>query len=300
MKKAELNFDLKQLRSFLTIVGEKSFTRASRKLKIGQSTISHQMAQLEEVLGIRLFNRAGKELHLTDDGRIFVEFAENLLESVEKLKTGLGSRIPGTAVRVSASSIPSTYILPEIVAEIYRENPDYSYTVETANSREAIELVKEGSVEAGIVGKKIAFPGLKFTRCFSDEILLIGPPEGKKSIPMDKLKSLPLINRERGSGTRDACEKALNAGGILPSDLNIVYQCSSSEGAKQAVMAGMGYSFISSLAMGDEEGPRRFQVHRVEGLKIKRDFYVVFSDKRRLSEQAEVFVEKLKKQRTKK
>jgi LysR family transcriptional regulator, transcriptional activator of the cysJI operon len=299
MKKTELNFDLKQLRSFLTIVAEKSFTRASRKLKIGQSTISHQIAQLEEVLGIRLFNRSGKDLHLTDDGKRFMDFSENLLEGVEKLKAELGSRTPGTAVRVSASSIPSTYILPGLIAQIYRKHPDYYYNVETANSREAIELVKEGSAEAGIVGKKIAFPGLKFSHCFSDEIVLIGPAGGEKRIGIDDLKSLPMINRERGSGTRDAYEKALNDNGILPSDLKIVYQCSSSEGVKQSVFAGMGYSFISSLALRDEKNSQRFTALQVEGLKIKREFFVVYSDKRKLSEQGDIFVESLKKQKKK-
>ncbi len=292
MKKAELNFDLKQLRSFLAIIAEKSFTRASRKLKIGQSTISHQVAQLEEVTGVRLIVRSGKELHLTEDGKRFMNFAEDLLESVEKLKAELGSRTPGTAVRISASSIPSTYILPGLIAEIYRDHPDYYYSVETANSREAIELVKEGSVEAGIAGKKITFPGLEFIHCFSDEILLIGPGDGKKRLGIEDLRSVPMIIRERGSGTRDAYEKALNDNGILPSDLNIVYQCTSSEGAKQSVIAGMGYSFISSLAIRDEQRLRRVSI---PGLKINREFYGVFSDKRKLSAQTELFRDVLKK-----
>ncbi len=297
MKKAELNFDLKQLRSFLAIIAEKSFTRASRKLKIGQSTISHQIAQLEEVMGVRLFERSGKELNLTEDGKRFMSFAEDLLENVEKLKAELGSRTPGTAVRISASSIPSTYILPGLIAEIYREHPDYYYSVETANSREAIELVKEGSVEAGIAGKKITFPGLKFIHCFSDEILLIGPGGGEKRLGIEDLKSLPMIIRERGSGTRDAYEKVLNDNGILPSELNIVYQCTSSEGVKQSVIAGMGYSFISSLAIRDEQRLRRVNI---PGLKITREFYGVFSDKRKLSVQTEVFRDILNRQKRKK
>jgi DNA-binding transcriptional LysR family regulator len=295
MKKTELNFDLKQLRSFLAIISEKSFTKASRKLKIGQSTISHQINSLEEMLGARLLDRSGKVLSVTGDGKRFKDFCEKHLDDVEKLKSELNSSVPGTAVRVSASSIPSTYILPKLIAGIYKENPEFYYQVEIVNSREAIELVRDGSVEAGVVGKKIQFPGLKYIHCFSDEILLIGPAGSSSRIKTEEIKILPMINRESGSGTRDAYEKALNDRGIIPSLLNIVYECNSSEAVKQSVIAGMGYSFISSLAISDEKDSNRFSVIKIPGIKIKRDFYIVYFSRKSMPAQLEVFINSINK-----
>ena len=291
--KSDLNFDLKQLRSFLCILDEGSFTRASRALKIGQSTISHQINSLEEILGVRLIDRTTKEVTVTAEGNIFRGFCEKLFENVEGLRLELASGMPGTAVRVAASSIPASYILPELIAGIRENHPECRYSVEAGNSREAIEQVKEGKAEAGVVGKIVKHPSLVYDHVFSDEIVLIGGPGSPDRMKPGDLPDHPFISRERGSGTRDACEKALLSCHIRPSEMNTVFECTSSEMVKRAVMAGMGIAFLSGLAIGSEVKQGSLKVIRVEDLKILRDFYAVYPPRRLMSKQALIFIDEL-------
>ncbi len=294
-KKSGLNFDLKQVISYLGVIREGSFTKASRKLKVGQSTISHQINSLEEMLGVILIDRKVKDITLTPEGIIFRNFCDRLMENVENLKNDFQKGIPGTVTKISASSIPSTYILPGIIKKINRHSPDCLYSVDIANSREAIEFVKEGKVEAGVVGKIISNSGLVYELFYSDEIVLVGPPGSSGSIKAGDIKEMPFITREKGSGTRDAYEKALLSYRVKPSDMKIVFECTTSEMVKKSVISDLGISFISRLAIGDELKSGTLNLIKVDGLNIRRNFYVVYLKKKVLSRSCMIFISELTK-----
>ncbi len=294
MKKiSELNFDLKQLRSFLAIIKEESFTRASRKLKLGQSTISHQVGSLEDLLGVKLIERTSKEFSITKEGLIFKEFCEKLFDDIEKLKDDFSSAEPSVVTRISASTIPSTYILPAIVAGIKKKRPNYYYDIATDNSREVIEMVKDGAAEIGIAGKMIKHPSLEYSHVFSDEIVLIGSDKSPAQLNISEIIKYPFITREAGSGTRTAYEKMLLNFDIKPSHLNVVFNCSSSESVKESVIAGLGVAFISKLAIENELKLKKMKIVKVKGFKLIRNFYAVRQKKKRLSSAAGFIIDEL-------
>ncbi|MFC1670695.1 LysR substrate-binding domain-containing protein [Spirochaetota bacterium] len=292
MKKGDFNFDLKQLRSFLEIEKTKSFTRASRNLKIGQSTISHQINSLENVLGVKLFNRTSKELSLTQEGLVLKSFCETLFKDIYELKAGFETGFSDMVIPVAASTIPSTYILPDIISNIISKN-NYYYRVETFDSREVIERIKEGSAEIGVVGNKIKNPLLKYTHFLTDEIVLIGSMDKPDIVNAEIIQSLPFIARESGSGTKSNYEHALKKQGIVPSKLKTVFQCTTSESVKESVASGMGVSFISKLAIKRELKFKKLKIINIPALKILRKFYIVFLENRHRSRQAQILIEKL-------
>lgn len=296
MKNKELNFDLKQLRSFLTVTEEKSFTRASRTLRVGQATISSHMRSLEETLGVILIRRSSRDFTVTREGLLFREFCQSVFRDIEKLNEELSREdVPGVT-RLAASTIPSAYILPAVLARLKRLHPKVLYRVETGDSRGVIEMVKEGTAEAGISGKMIRHPSLAFQKIHSDEIVLIAPAVNyPDSVSLPDLKKLPFVTRARGSGTRDCYEKYLSGRGISPSGLNIVLECSGTEIVKEAVLAGMGVAFISRLAVRRESGQGRIKVIETGGAAIRRDFYLLYQKKRSVSAPVKALMDELKK-----
>lgn len=287
----DFNFDLKQVRGFLEVVSEKSFTNASRNLKMSQASISHQVGQLEKMLGLKLINRNSQDFSLTDEGRIFVKFCEKLMKDVGNLKSEMQAGTFGGIITIISSSIPGTYILPGIISEHRKVSTGNYYKLEIGNSREAIEKIKQGEVDLAITGREIKHPSLGYSEIYNDEIVLVTAPGEKTKITVDELKTIPLIVRETGSGTKNVVENALLEQGIQPSELNIVMECTTSEGLREAVISGNGYSFISSLAVDRDVKLGKIKVCDTGSFKIKRPFFIVTSKVRPLNDSAANFIE---------
>ncbi|MBN2157837.1 MAG: LysR family transcriptional regulator [Spirochaetes bacterium] len=282
MKNREFNFDIRQLRSFLTVINENSFTAASRKLRVGQATVSHHVGQLEKALGVKLINRKTKEILLTDEGRIFQAFCERLFAGLDSLSSELDGGFAGGLTTIAASTIPAAYILPKILASVNKKHRDISYRVAVVDSREAVEMVKEGRADAGVVGKEYRQHSLSYTPVCRDQIVLVGFKGSPDRVQPDDLARMQFIIREPGSGTRKTYEDGLGTIGITPSDLTVVMECSSTDGIKESIAAGIGVSFISRIAIEREIRQKTLKVIDIKGFSVGREFYFVSSKNRRL------------------
>ena len=290
----ESNFNYLQLKYFLEILNEKSITRASRKLHKGQSTLSHHLMQLEEMLGVTLINRNSKNFVLTAEGLVFKEFCEKVTSNVEQLRADLKSvSSSGGITRIVASTIPSGYLLPTVLSKILKKYPGYFYHVDVHDSREAIELVREGHSEIGIVGKKVVHPSLTYRKIISDTIVLVGSRDYPDKVEIKDLTTLPFISREYGSGTLAAYHNVLKQYGIYPSSMNIVTECHTSETVKEMVSQGLGVAFISNLCISNELQLKKLKIIDVDSLYIPRDFYMVHQNKRKFSSPAQLLFETL-------
>jgi len=291
----DMNFDLRQVASFLAAVEEKSFTRASRVLGVGQATISHHVQQLEENLGVNLISRSSRAFSLTPEGEIFRDFCERLTKDLQGLDDHLGSeRSPGT-VTVAASTIPSTYILPAALPGVYRRCPGVLFRIEVFDSREAIERVKEKRADAAVTGKLLKHPSLSYTVIREDEIVLAAPRgmfPGR--IAAADLKKVPLVVRGKGSGTRYHYEEFLNRNGIRISELNVVLECSTSESVREAVLSGVGAAFISRLAVARDLEAGNLDAVTVEKFAIKRKFYIATLKGKSVGRPVKALMEELK------
>lgn len=292
-KNREMNFDLKELRSFIAVIEENGFTRASRRLKVGQATISHHMRSLENSLGVRLIIRNARGISVTDQGKLFRNFCEELFKSLDELTAGLSAEIPAGKTRIAASTIPATFLLPAVLARIKKKYPDLLYRLEVTDSREAVEMVKEGVAEIGIVGKEYRNPTLEFTPIFHDELVLAGPAGYPERVTVSEMVRMPFIVRDAGSGTRNAYELALSRLKIIPSNLDVVMECSGTEGILEAIAAGLGVSFVSRLALSGRLAAHALKIIAVDELQIKRDLFIVAVKSRQLSRPGKLLVEML-------
>lgn len=293
-KKTDLNFDLRQLTTFLELVRSGGFTSASRKLRVGQATISHHINQLEGMLGVQLLRRSSRECTLTPEGELFRKFCEQVFGEIDELRAGFARGAFGGVTKVCASTVPAACLLPAAMAALMKRHPEYSFRIEVAGSREAIEMIREGRAELGIVGRKVSLPGLVFKKIARDELVLAAAPSFPAHAGPEDLKEMPFIAREGGSGSRIAYEEALSRAGVLPSSLNRAVECSSLEGVRESVIAGAGVAFLSRRVIRRDLESGALRIIKTDWLKVERDFYAVHQAQRALSEPARALVEEMK------
>ncbi|AFM41997.1 transcriptional regulator [Desulfosporosinus acidiphilus SJ4] len=272
-------FDL--MRLFVQVVEEQSFTIVARKLEISQPAVSNQMRVLEEKLGgVKLINRKGKGFALTQEGEIFYRHSKHMLDSWEELMGEIGDseRIMSGKIHIGASNIPGEYLLPSLLTNFRKAFPDITFKLTIGDSLDIAEKVLTREVDFAVVGAVFDTEKLTSEYWLKDELALIVPEDHplslKRSVELQSLKAYPMVIRENGSGHRRAFEEALAKQALDLHDFNIVLEAGSTEGVKNFVRAGLGYSFLSRHAIEQGEKSGLAEVP-VEDFSLERGFYLL-------------------------
>ncbi|MBM4309962.1 MAG: LysR family transcriptional regulator [Deltaproteobacteria bacterium] len=295
--------DLHRLNIFIKIVELKSFSKAARRLFLTQPTVSQHVNFLERYLGVPLFDRLGKEVRPTRAGRILHTYALRLLRMADDAECAvafLKGTKSGTIV-AGASNIPGEYVLPGILGRFKAMYPEIAVTVHLGDTGGIVEKIVNYEIDFGVIGARIAHDQLQCTRFIDDELCLIIAPvhpwAGRRDVEVSELLTVPFVMRESGSGTRLMVEQALSKAGLQPSRLSIIAELGSNSAIKQAVKAGLGISFVSARSVADEIGMKLIMTLPVQGLQIRRSFYIARHKKRTLPPVVREFYQFLLKQR---
>ncbi len=277
--------DLHQLRVFVSVYKNKSFSKAAKEIFLTQPTISEHIKTLEEELKCNLFDRIGKKIIPTKEADILYNEAIDLINKFENLKDSIkkAQELPSGNITIATSSIPGTYLLPPLIAEFKESYPDINIHIDIFDSGEVVKRIIANEVLMGLVGTKLNSPFIKYTPFALDELVIASPNFIKKTtIKAEELLKYPFIMREVGSGTRKETEKFLKGIGIDPSKLKIVCTLGSTDGVKQAIKNGLGISILSIHAIKDEIECEKLKAIRIIDHKITRLFYLVTHSKRSL------------------
>ncbi|MBW1926908.1 MAG: LysR family transcriptional regulator [Deltaproteobacteria bacterium] len=288
--------EIRQLQVFLAVWENRSFSRAAHEVHLTQPTVSGHIQVLEENLGVRLFDRSGREVTPTKAGELLYPFVRQILrlnlQAEREIAKFLGQE--KGSLDLGGSNIPGQYILPGLIGRFKAGRPNIRVMLRISDTAAIAAAVASGELEMGMVGAVVREKGLSFEPCFHDEMVLIVPQGhrladcGKASI--DDLASEPFVLREKGSGTRLATERALQAAGNLQlSDLQIVAEMGSTEAIRQAVRAGLGCSVVSRLAVRDDLEYGLLHAPVLEGVQLSRKFYLIWHNQRSLSPLALAF-----------
>jgi len=288
---------IRQLEVFVALVEQGSFTRAAQCLQLSQSTVSGHVADLERRLGVRLVDRERSGVRPTAAGNALLRPAREVLQAERNARMAvaeLSGLLRGTLV-VGGSTIPASYLLPEVFARFHAAHPGVSLRLQTGDSRDIVERVATADVEVGVVGAPPKDPDLESTQVGEDRLTLILPPghefAERTSIPVSALLKQSLVMREEGSGTRAATVRALaellGAQGL--DELPIACEVGTTEAQKAAVSAGLGIAFVSSLAVTDELEHGTLATVRVKGFNVGRAFFLVTRPEGFLSPAARAF-----------
>lgn len=294
--------DLHRLNIFIKIVELKSFSKAAQCLLLTQPTVSQHVNFLERYLGVPLFDRLGKEVRPTRAGRILHSYALRLLrmaDDAEQAVVFLKGITSGTIV-IGASNIPGEYILPEILVQFKNIYPEIAVSIQQADSVGIVDKLVNYEIDFGVIGARVKHDQLLCSRFLDDEVCLVISPRHpwavRQSIEAAELVTLPFIMRESGSGTRMMVEQGLRRAGIHASQLNIIAELGSNSAVKQAVKAGLGFSFVSQRSVADAIHMKVLMALPVTGLQINRSFYIVRHKKRSLPPIVREFYQFLLKQ----
>lgn len=278
--------DLRQLEVFCKVVELKSFSRAAEAIFLTQPTVSQHVSALENFFDLQLLDRMGKEIKPTHAGELLYQYAQEILNLKEKACQSL-SHYAGKKsghLRVGASTIPGEYVLPGLIGAFKEQFPEITVTLTIGDTRQIVEAVTAGRIEIGVVGARIKAPHLLFQQLTEDRIVLAAsrksPLWDREYILAADLMHIPCIQREDGSGTRTAIEKALAARKVDYRGLTVIAEMGSTEAVKQAILAGIGVSFLSERAIVREQEYGLLREIPVRGIDIRRSFYSVLNRKK--------------------
>ncbi len=289
--------ETRQLKIFVTVYKSGSFTKAAELLSTSQPAVSEQIKTLEKRLGCRLFDRLGRTIKPTRKAEILYPKAQAILEDIKNVEEELlqeDQNVSGE-LTVGASTIPGAYILPHIATDFKARHPEISFEIRIADSGEVIDAVLNHDLLIGIVGAKITSNNLNFHSFVEDELVLAAAG-GKKisnKISLQELVELPFLLRENGSGTRKSMEEFGFKNGLEIGQLNTVAVLGSNAAIKEAIKEDLGVSILSRISIRDELDCGKLKEIQIEGMTLKRSFYVVTLKKRSLPNPYTVFLETL-------
>jgi DNA-binding transcriptional LysR family regulator len=249
--------NFRQLEAFVAVVEQKNFTRAAKVLRVSQPAVSFQIRSLEEHLGAQLVERLGRQVRLTPAGEVAYAEAKNILAAQERMHdalTALTSLQAGKVV-VGASTIPGEYVLPRLAGEFKTLYPGVQITLRIGESSKVAEWLLDRIVDLGVVGVIVENAQLRFTRIFSDELVVVLPAghplAAQEEIGLEQILAEPFVLRGAGSGTRQVFEHALQEAGLSPKRLKAVMELDTTRAVLSAVEAGVGVSVVSKWAVAE-------------------------------------------------
>ncbi len=292
------NVRLRQIEVFAGVFEAASFSKAAEALGLAQPTISTHVRTLEEELETKLFHRRGRTVTPTAAGVKLYAHARRILE----LKDAAVSAVVGEdgqglrgEVQVGASNIPGTYLLPAIVGRFRARHPLAQVRLDVRDSEQVLCSVRDGIVEVGFVGTEPDATRFDARRLCEDRIVLVALPShplAGQTVASSALKGQPFVVRRAGSGTLSAAAGALAKLGVeIGVDCDVALEVSSNEGAREAVRAGVGISFVSRFSVRGELERGELATIQVRRLSLRRSFFVVTSKRRVPGALVEAFLE---------
>jgi DNA-binding transcriptional LysR family regulator len=291
-----MRYTLRQLEVFTAIARVESVSRAAEALAMSQSAVSGSLADLERQFDVRLFERLGKRLVLSELGRALWPEAEALCEQARGLELNLSRQLSGE-LRVGATLSIGNHLCAPLMAQFLRENSSARVSLAIANTEEIARSVKSFELDVGLVEGELSDPELDVTRWRDDELVVFCSPRHplakRRALSDADLAGSQWIVRERGSGTRQAFEHALH--GLLP-QLQIALELTQTEAIKSAVQAGLGLGCVSRLALVDAFRHRSLVACRVPQRDFKRAFFFVLHRRKFKSPALENWLELCRRQ----
>ena len=287
-----MNFSFRQLRVFVEVAQNGSMARAAAALHLTPPAVSMQIKDLETQVGLPLFDRAGRKLSLSTAGEYFLVHARRLLAALKDTDDAM-ARLKRLEHGLLTIGLVSTakYFVPQLLARFHEEHPGVDVRLRVVGNRgELVALMQAGEVDLSVMGRAPKEIHTRSESFAAHPLVFVAPPGhpllqgGPQAV--NALAPYPIIAREHGSGTRAAMQKFFDERRFEP---RLAMEMSSNETIKQAVMAGLGLSFLSLHTMGLELRSGLLALLDIRDAPVMRMWNVVHLSSKLLSPAAEAF-----------
>jgi DNA-binding transcriptional LysR family regulator len=293
--------DLWQLTIFCNVVELGGFSKAGKMIRLSQPTISSHIKDLENHFGCQLIDRLGKETVPTKAGELLYKYARKLISLRDETETAMAEfqgKIKGRLV-IGGSTIPGVYILPRLIGAFTQSYPEVTISLHIGDTDKITQDIVSGIIELGVVGAKSSDRNITQDKLIEDEMQLVVPADHKwaktKDVKLKKIFKEPFIIREQGSGTLQSIQLGLSEKGYGIGDLNIIAEMGSTTAVIQGIKSKVGISILSPIAVREELRSQALKALTIQGLNLKRSFYITTQKQRSTSPLCKAFIEFLKK-----
>jgi DNA-binding transcriptional LysR family regulator len=270
--------DFQQLKTFLEVWRQKSFSRAAEKLRITQPAVSAQIRSLEKEIGERLFDRKGGKVTFTAAGRVFEPFAEHALGTQRHMLLMVAEQRHSARgeIAISAQESTSLYVLPEVFATFKKHYPKVGLKIVRAERSRTLEALLNREVDFGIVSLPVKDPRFTVETLHRDEVVLAAPKghpltSMKKVEPSDLVKHSFLMPKQ--GRQRDLLLNFFRMHDIYPKK---VMEVESGELMKRFVIAGLGIGFLPAINIAEERASGSVEVVPLESIRFSRDLGLLY------------------------
>lgn len=293
-----LNFN--QLRAFYHAAKSESFTQAARELYITQPAVTAQIKSLESTCNFKLFSKKGRNLCLTEEGRVLFEYVCRIFECEKEIEDSIASihELAVGTLRIGTTKTYARYLMPSMISQFLRHYPQIKVTVRDGSSQDMILDLLSFKNDIAVITRAINREEVIFTRFTREKLVLIVSPSHPLAagniISFEQLANTPIIMKELGSGTRKAVDALFRSNRCVP---KIFMASGNTELIKQLVMQGEGVSFLVDAAVAEEISEKRLASLELEGHELSLDVDIAYRDDEMLSPAVRAFVGMLEKLR---
>ena len=267
-----------RLRVFVTAARTLSFSKCAAALNITQPAVSRHIGELEARYGMPLFTRGTSGVALTKAGGLLLSHAESLLSAYQKMDYDMEllSQTSQGRLSIGASTTIAMYLLPPVLASFMELSGGVEVSMLSGNSENVEQWLRDGTVDIGFVENASRRPWLHYEPLMADELVLVAGTHGRyraqESVTPEELRGLPLVLREKGSGTREIIERALGQHGLRVADLRVVIELSSTEAIKSFVRSSDTLAIVSVIALHRELADSSIRIVDIDGIDMPREF----------------------------
>ncbi len=284
--------DSRQLLAFATLARKKSFTQTAKEMFLTQSAVSHAIKALEREIGVLLFDRVGKTVHLTQAGEQLLQHAERILRDMQDARTAMGElqNWGQTRLRVGASPTACQYLLPTVLREFKQSFPKCVIRIEPGDGPEMIELLRSNKIDLALMLKPEKSEEVTFRPLFDDELrLLVAPMHAwaqKGRVPRDEIADETIILYNKGSYTFRMVIDYFQRDKIT---LTNFIELGSMEAIKELVKIGLGAGILAPWIARKELAEKSLISFSLGVRKLRRSWGVAYLKGRKLPLAEETF-----------
>lgn len=288
-----LHLTLRQLQVFEKVSNHLNYSRAAEELYLSQPAVSMQIKQLEENIGLPLFEQMGKKIFLTEAGRELQHYSRTIAQQLSEMEV-VFNEMKGLSQGKLTLSVVNTanYFTPQLLAKFCQRHPNINVILQVANRDAVLKQLADNSTDLAIMGQTPSESDVTAESFLENPLVVIAatshPLAKLKQVKFAQLASETFLSREIGSGTRSAMERVFAQHKIQP---RISMEMETNEAIKQAVQAGMGLGILSLHSIELELETKRLTMLNVEHFPLVRHWFVAHRSNKRLSIAALAFKE---------
>ncbi|MGV8934780.1 MAG: LysR family transcriptional regulator [Gallionellaceae bacterium] len=285
------HFTLRQLQVFSAAARLLSHSRAAEELHLSQPAVSMQIKQLEQSIGLPLFEQIGKQIHLTEAGHEMVRYSRNIAQQIEEMDAVFDEMKGMERGQLNISLVSTAnYFMPKLLAKFIQAHPNINVNLHVANRDAVIKQLEDNAADLAITGQPPEDANMVSQVFMQNPLVVIAAPSHRlanvHNIQPEQLAGETFLLREQGSGTRDVMERFFTNNQLAkPSSMEM----HTNEAIKQSVQAGMGLSITSLHGIELKLETNRLTILDVANFPIMRYWHIVHRANKRLSLAAQAF-----------